>query len=65
MKVRVERIRRGQRTPVVEYVEASRPRKRKTIDLFKTETTTDDPWGQQEGVTQRLRLPWRINSSSD
>ena len=60
MKVRVERIRRGRRTPEVEYVEANRPRRRVAPGPGDFERSDDHA---HERVRQgpRLRLPWRIN----
>lgn len=62
MKVRVERIRRGRRMPEVEYVEATRPRRRSPhgmADPAAQEAEMDESFRQG---SSRLRLPWRMNT---
>ena len=64
MKVRVERIRRGQRTAEVEYIITKAPRKRR----FAPEAeggpfdAASDPWNMAGQSASELRLPWRLNS---
>ena len=63
VKVRVERIRRGQRTAQVEYIVTKAPRKRRPApegdgNVFDA---SSDPW-DMDGQTSELRLPWRLNS---
>ena len=64
MKVRVERVRRGRRTPEVEYVEAKTPRNRWSS---KPEgESLGDPGSDRDRKGPRtLRLPWRINTRHD
>jgi hypothetical protein len=63
VKVRVERVRRGRRTPEVEYVEAKTPRNRWSS---KPEDGHGmDGAGQDRDRKRPLRLPWRINSRQD
>ena len=63
MKVRVERIRRGQRTAEVEYIVTKAPRKRRLAPEGESATTSpsSDPW-DMDAQTAELRLPWRLNS---
>lgn len=62
MKVRVERIRRGQRTAEVEYIVTKAPRKRRLAPEAETAfDASSDPWNM-DGQTSELRLPWRLNS---
>ena len=63
MKVRVERIRRGQRTAEVEYIITKTPRKRRVVPEIEAGNldTASDPWNMA-GQTSELRLPWRLNS---
>jgi hypothetical protein len=65
VKVRVERVRRGRRTPEVEYVEAKTPRNRwssKPEDGHGFDST--GPERDRKGP-KPLRLPWRINTRHD
>jgi hypothetical protein len=65
VKVRVERVRRGRRTPEVEYVEAKTPRNRwssKPDDAHAFENAGQD---RDRKGARPLRLPWRINSRQD
>ena len=63
MKVRVERIRRGQRTAEVEYIVTKAPRKRRLAPEGESAAANaaSDPWNM-DGQTAELRLPWRLNS---
>jgi hypothetical protein len=63
VKVRVERIRRGQRTAEVEYIITKAPRKRRLPPEQEpmAASATSDPW-DRDGQTSELRLPWRLNS---
>jgi hypothetical protein len=62
MKVRVERIRRGQRTAEVEYIITKTPRKRRVVPEAEAgNLDASDPWNMA-GQTSELRLPWRLNS---
>ncbi len=64
MKVKVERIRRGQRTAEVEYIVTKAPRKRRMApegDGNAVPTSASDPWGMDAQASE-LRLPWRLNS---
>ena len=63
MKVRVERIRRGQRTAEVEYIVTKAPRKRRVPPEAEAGNfeAASDPWNMA-GQTSELRLPWRLNS---
>ena len=63
MKVRVERIRRGQRTAEVEYIVTKAPRKRRLAPEGDSAPASpgSDPW-DMDGQTAELRLPWRLNS---
>jgi hypothetical protein len=63
VKVRVERIRRGQRTAEVEYIVTKAPRKRRVESQQQPVGggTSSDPW-DMDGQTSELRLPWRLNS---
>jgi hypothetical protein len=63
VKVRVERIRRGQRTAEVEYIVTKTPRKRRLAPEGEPAGTnpSSDPW-DMDGQTAELRLPWRLNS---
>jgi hypothetical protein len=63
VKVRVERIRRGQRTAEVEYIITKTPRKRRVFPEVEAGNldTASDPWNMA-GQTSELRLPWRLNS---
>lgn len=65
MKVRVERVRRGRRTPEVEYVEAKTPRNRwssKPEDGHALDNAGPD---RDRKGPRPLRLPWRINTRQD
>jgi hypothetical protein len=65
VKVRVERVRRGRRTPEVEYVEAKTPRNRWSS---KPEDGhgLDGPGPDRDRKGSRpLRLPWRINTRQE
>ncbi len=67
MKVRVERIRRGQRTAEVDYIFTKAPRKRRLTpegdgggaNPFEP---ASDPWNMAGQSASELRLPWRLNS---
>jgi hypothetical protein len=63
VKVRVERIRRGQRTAEVEYIVTKAPRKRRVAPEAEAGSfdATNDPWNMA-GQNSELRLPWRLNS---
>lgn len=63
MKVRVERIRRGQRTAEVEYIVTKAPRKRRLMPEQEpvSSSPSSDPW-DMDGQASELRLPWRLNS---
>jgi hypothetical protein len=63
VKVRVERIRRGQRTAQVEYIVTKAPRKRRIAPEVESGNfeAASDPWNMA-GQTADLRLPWRLNS---
>ena len=63
MKVRVERIRRGQRTADVEYIVTKAPRKRRVAPESEAPNSdaASDPWNMA-GQISELRLPWRLNS---
>jgi hypothetical protein len=63
VKVRVERIRRGQRTAEVEYIITKTPRKRRVAPEAEAGNldTASDPWNMA-GQISELRLPWRLNS---
>jgi hypothetical protein len=64
VKVRVERIRRGQRTAEVEYIITKAPRKRRLVpegEPASAGPSSSDPW-DMDGQTADLRLPWRLNS---
>ena len=63
MKVRVERIRRGQRTAEVEYIVTKDPRRRRLGPETESAAANpaSDPWNM-DGQTAELRLPWRLNS---
>ena len=63
MKVRVERVRRGRRTPEVEYVEAKTPRNRWSSKPEDEHTL--DGNGPERERKRPLRLPWRINSRQE
>ncbi len=64
MKVRVERIRRGQRTAEVEYIITKAPRKRRLAPEAEGANfdAASDPWNMAGQSTSELRLPWRLNS---
>jgi hypothetical protein len=65
VKVRVERVRRGRRTPEVEYVEAKTPRNRwssKPEDEHSLDHTGQE---RDRKGSRPLRLPWRINSRQE
>jgi hypothetical protein len=65
VKVRVERVRRGRRTPEVEYVEAKTPRNRWSSKP-EGEQAFGDPGSDRDRKGPRtLRLPWRINTRQD
>jgi hypothetical protein len=65
VKVRVERVRRGRRTPEVEYVEAKTPRNRWSSKP-EDEHSWDGNGPERERKGSRpLRLPWRINSRQE
>jgi hypothetical protein len=65
VKVRVERVRRGRRTPEVEYVEAKTPRNRWSSKP-EDEHAFDPMGGERDRKGSRpLRLPWRINPRQD
>lgn len=65
VKVRVERVRRGRRTPEVEYVEAKTPRNRWSSKP-DNESALSDPGSDRDRKGPRaLRLPWRINTRQD
>ncbi|MGH6919219.1 MAG: hypothetical protein ACREJ0_16120 [Geminicoccaceae bacterium] len=57
-------MRRGRRTPEVEYVEAKTPRNRwsKPEDGHASDNTGPD---RDRKGSRPLRLPWRINSRQD
>jgi hypothetical protein len=63
VKVRVERIRRGQRTAEVEYIVTKAPRKRRMAPEGEgnAANASSDPWGM-DAQSSELRLPWRLNS---
>lgn len=63
MRVRVERIRRGQRTAEVEYIVTKEPRRRRLAPESESGAVNpaSDPWNM-DGQTADLRLPWRLNS---
>ncbi len=63
MRVKVERIRRGQRTAEVEYIVTKAPRKRRVAPEAEAGNfePSSDPWNMA-GQTSELRLPWRLNS---
>jgi hypothetical protein len=63
VKVRVERIRRGQRTAEVEYIITKAPRKRRLVTEQEpaAASPSSDPW-DMDAQTAELRLPWRLNS---
>jgi hypothetical protein len=63
VKVRVERIRRGQRTAEVEYIVTKAPRKRRPLPEGDGQVfdASSDPW-DMDGQASELRLPWRLNS---
>ena len=63
MKVRVERIRRGQRTAEVEYIVTKAPRKRRPPPEGDGQVfdAGSDPWNM-DAQNAELRLPWRLNS---
>jgi len=63
VKVRVERIRRGQRTAEVEYITTKEPRRRRLAPEQESSpfNAASDPWNM-DGQTAELRLPWRLNS---
>jgi hypothetical protein len=63
VKVRVERIRRGQRTAEVEYIITKAPRKRRLAPEQEpaAASPSNDPW-DMDAQTAELRLPWRLNS---
>ena len=65
MKVRVERVRRGRRTPEVEYVEAKTPRNRWSSKPEDGHTFDDAGPERDRKGSRPLRLPWRINSRQD
>jgi hypothetical protein len=65
VKVRVERVRRGRRTPEVEYVEAKTPRNRWSSKSDDGQPF-DGPGPDRDRKGPRpLRLPWRINPRQD
>jgi hypothetical protein len=63
VRVRVERIRRGQRTAEVEYITTKEPRRRRLPPEPDGSAfdAASDPWNM-DGQTAELRLPWRLNS---
>ena len=63
MRVRVERIRRGQRTAEVEYIVTKEPRRRRLAPEPEggPANPASDPWNMDR-QTADLRLPWRLNS---
>jgi hypothetical protein len=63
VKVRVERIRRGQRTAEVEYIVTKAPRKRRLAPEAEAGNfDASDPWNMAGQTASELRLPWRLNS---
>jgi hypothetical protein len=64
VRVRVERIRRGQRTAEVEYIVTKAPRKRRPAPEAEAGNfdAASDPWNMAEQSASELRLPWRLNS---
>ena len=62
MRVRVERIRRGQRTAEVEYIITKAPRKRRLPEAEAGSFDASDPWNMAGQTASELRLPWRLNS---
>ena len=65
MKVRVERVGRGRRTPEVEYVEAKTPRTRWSSKADDEHTFgAGGPERDRKGP-RTLRLPWRINARQE
>ena len=65
MKVRVERVRRGRRTPEVEYVEAKTPRNRWSSKHEDGHGMDGNGPDRDRKSSRPLRLPWRINSRQD
>jgi hypothetical protein len=64
VRVRVERIRRGQRTAEVEYIITKAPRKRRLVPEGESGAfdAANDPWNMAGQSASELRLPWRLNS---
>lgn len=65
MKVRVERVRRGRRTPEVEYVEAKTPRNRWSSKPEDGHALDDPGQDRDRKGSRPLRLPWRINTRQE
>jgi hypothetical protein len=65
VKVRVERVRRGRRTPEVEYVEAKTPRNRWSSKPEDGQTLDQAGPDRDRKGSRPLRLPWRINTRQD
>jgi hypothetical protein len=63
VRVKVERIGGGRRSPDVEYIETRAPRRPQTgtqeLVSFRA------PSAQLDGAAARLRLRWKINRRSD
>ena len=61
MRVRVERRRRGQRTPEISYVEAAAPRQRSSGPPAPRRSSEHGSFRRvDEAAVSTLRLPWRI-----
>ena len=62
MRVRVERRRRGRRTPEISYVEAAAPRQRSGgPPAGRRSSELGSSRAVDEGAASTLRLPWRMN----